>query len=140
MKLFPRAAAFVLLLSLLPWALSAEQPLPESLPDFSLIDSNLEKLESLITDTLNNSETLNQQLADLNLALSESELSTREQEALLKELRTQVNEMSATYRTLSDLSKKYEASSKFWRNFTLIGIPAAVVISGLAVGLAVGLR
>jgi septal ring factor EnvC (AmiA/AmiB activator) len=134
MKFFPRSAAFVLCLSLLPWALFPQ----EYLPDFSSIDNNLEKLESLITDTLNNSETLNQQLADLNLALSESELSLQEQEALLKELRTQVNEQP--YRTLSLLSKKYETSSKFWRNFTLIGIPAAVVISALTVGLAVGLR
>jgi hypothetical protein len=50
-------------------------------------------------------------------------------------------------------SKKYEASSRFrepeprlkaevphLRNFTIIGIPAAVVISGLTAGLVVGLR
>jgi hypothetical protein len=37
-------------------------------------------------------------------------------------------------------SKKYEASSRFWKNFTLIGIPAAVIISGLTAGLVVGLR
>jgi hypothetical protein len=37
-------------------------------------------------------------------------------------------------------SKKYEASSRFWRTFTVIGIPAAVIISGLTVGLVMGLR
>jgi septal ring factor EnvC (AmiA/AmiB activator) len=57
----------------------------------------------LIVDTLNNNETLNQQLADLSQVLSERELSIQEQEKLLTELRTQFSEMSATYRTLSAL-------------------------------------
>jgi methyl-accepting chemotaxis protein len=91
----------VLLLSPSPWALSAEPPAPESSPDFSSIDNNLEKLENLITDTLDNSETLTQQLEDLNQVLSEREQSLNEQEQLLAELRIQFNEMSETYRTLS---------------------------------------
>jgi septal ring factor EnvC (AmiA/AmiB activator) len=136
----PLFVVVVFLLSPSPWAFSAEPPPPESLPDFSSIDSNLEKLENLITDTLNNNETLTQQLEDLNQALSEREQSLYEQEQLLMELRTQFNEMSETYKTLSSLSKKYEASSRFWKTFTIIGIPAAVVISGLTVGLVMGLR
>jgi methyl-accepting chemotaxis protein len=67
----------------------------------SIDNNNLEKLESLISDTLNNSETLTQQLTDLNEILSERELSIQEQEKLLTELRTQFNEMSETYKTLS---------------------------------------
>jgi septal ring factor EnvC (AmiA/AmiB activator) len=89
----------VLLLSLLPWALSAQ----ESSPDFSSIENNLEQLESLIEDTLNTNETLTKQLADLNLILNEKELLIDEQEALLTELQTQLNGMSETYKTLSSL-------------------------------------
>jgi hypothetical protein len=72
--------------------------------------------------------------------LSEREQSLQKQEQLLTELRTQFNEMSKTYKTLSASYAKSEASSRFWKNFTLIGIPAAVVISGLTAGLVVGLR
>jgi hypothetical protein len=32
--------------------------------------------------------------------------------------------------TVSDLSAKYEKSSKFWRTFTLIAVPAAALLSG----------
>jgi hypothetical protein len=67
--------------------------------------------------------------------LSEREVSIAAQESLLTELRQQLNEMSQTYKALSDLSVKYERSSRFWRTFTLIGIPAAALLSGLAVGL-----
>jgi hypothetical protein len=94
----------------------------------------------LIVDTLNSSEELNQQLADLSQVLSERELSIQEQEKLLTELRTQLNEMSVTYKTLTQYSKSLEASSRFWKNFTIIGIPVAAVISGLTVGLMMGLK
>jgi len=47
--------------------------------------------------------------------------------------------MSRIYREQSDLSASYERKSRFWKRFTLIGIPAAVVISGLVTGLVVGL-
>jgi hypothetical protein len=30
----------------------------------------------------------------------------------------------------SDLSAKYEKSSKFWRTFTLIAVPVAALLSG----------
>jgi septal ring factor EnvC (AmiA/AmiB activator) len=93
-----------------PWALSAQ----ESLPDFSSIDSNLERLETLITDTLNSSETLTQQLADLDQILNEKEQSLYEREQLLTKLRTQFNEMSETYKTLSASYAKSEANSRFW--------------------------
>jgi F0F1-type ATP synthase membrane subunit c/vacuolar-type H+-ATPase subunit K len=42
--------------------------------------------------------------------------------------------MSETYKTQSALSKKYARSSKFWKTFTLVGIPTAAVISGVVVG------
>jgi hypothetical protein len=45
---FPLSAVFAFLLLPSSWGLCAQ----EFSPDFSSIDSNLEKLESLITDTL----------------------------------------------------------------------------------------
>jgi septal ring factor EnvC (AmiA/AmiB activator) len=107
---FLLSAVFVLSLSLLPWGLSAQG----SPPDFSSIDSNLEELENLITNTLNNSETLMRQLEDLSLTLNERERLISEQENLLTELQKQLHEMSETYRTLSQYSKSLEAKSKFW--------------------------
>jgi hypothetical protein len=147
---FLLSAVFCLFLLLLPWGLCAQDLSSE----FSSIDSNLEKLESLIIDTLNTSETLTTQLEYLNQVLNEREQSLNEQEALLQELKTQLSGMSETYRTLSSLSKKYEISSKFWepeprpewaevpllQTFTAIGIPAAALISGLTVGIVMGLR
>jgi septal ring factor EnvC (AmiA/AmiB activator) len=132
---FLLSAVSVLLLSLLPWGLSAQA----SSPDFSSIDGNLEELENLIADTLNNSEALTRQLEDLSLNLNERERLITEQESLLTELQSQLHAMSETYKTLSSSSKKYEANSKFWRTFTIIGIPAAL-ISGLTIGLLVGGR
>jgi hypothetical protein len=41
--------------------------------------------------------------------------------------------MSEIYKKQSALSAKYAQNSKFWRTFTLIGIPAAAVISGVVV-------
>jgi hypothetical protein len=38
--------------------------------------------------------------------------------------------MSETYRTQSALSAKYEESSRFWKIFTLIAVPAAALLSG----------
>jgi septal ring factor EnvC (AmiA/AmiB activator) len=133
---FPLSAVFALLLLPSSWGLCAQ----ESSPDFSSIDSNLEKLESLIADTLSTSETLTAQLEGLSLTLNEKEQLLDEQENLLKELRKELNGMSETYRTLSSLSKKYESSSRFWRTFTIIGIPAAALISGLTVGIVTGVR
>jgi septal ring factor EnvC (AmiA/AmiB activator) len=133
---FPSRAVFALLLLPFSSALYAQ----ESSPDFSSIDSNLEKLENLITDTLNTSETLTAQLEDLSLTLNERERLIDEQENLLRELRKELAGMSETYRTLSSSSKKLEASSKFWRTFTAIGIPAAALISGLTVGIVMGTR
>jgi hypothetical protein len=43
--------------------------------------------------------------------------------------------MSETFQKQSDLSAKYERSSKFWKTFTLIGIPVTAVISGGVVAL-----
>ena len=56
-----------------------------------------------------------------------------ERESLLQNLQTRLNAMSETYRKQSALSAKYEKSSKFWRTFTLIGIPTAAIISGVVV-------
>ncbi|MDR1174386.1 MAG: hypothetical protein LBK83_02785, partial [Treponema sp.] len=97
---FPLSAVFALLLLLSSWGLCAQ----ESSPDFSSIDSNLEKLESLIADTLNTSEALTTQLEDLSLTLNEREQLIDEQENLLRELRKELAGMSETYRTLSSSS------------------------------------
>ncbi|MDR1893992.1 MAG: hypothetical protein LBQ61_04765, partial [Spirochaetales bacterium] len=51
-------------------------------------------------------------------------------ENLLKDLQARLNEMSETYRTQSALSAKYEKSSRFWKTFTLIAVPAAALLSG----------
>jgi hypothetical protein len=103
----------------------------------SSIYGNLDALESLITDTLSNSETLTRQLSNLQQNLTEQErlLTEREnsiaaQESLLAELRQQLSEMSQTYKAQAALSAKYERSSRFWRTFTLIGVPVAVLLSG----------
>ncbi|MDR2134995.1 MAG: hypothetical protein LBO76_00065, partial [Treponema sp.] len=54
-------------------------------------------------------------------------------ESLLKDLQARLTEMSETYRTQSALSAKYEKSSRFWKTFTLVGIPTAALLSGLLV-------
>jgi septal ring factor EnvC (AmiA/AmiB activator) len=101
MSPFLRSTACFLLVSLSSSALFAQ----EQSPDFSSIDRNLEALETLISDTLSNSETLTRQLQDLQQNLTEQEriLSEREtsiaaQESLLRELRQQLSEMSQTYK------------------------------------------
>jgi septal ring factor EnvC (AmiA/AmiB activator) len=108
-----------------------------SAPAFSAINENLDALESLISDTLSNSETLTRQLSNLQQNLTEQEqlLTEREnsiaaQERLLAELRRQLSEMSQTYKEQSALSAKYERSSRFWRTFTLIGVPVVALLSG----------
>ena len=111
---------------------------PAALPqDFSSIDSDLQRLETLITNTLSNTEEQQKLLEDLRKNLDESgnliesyETTIAGQENLLRTLQTRLTEMSEIYRTQSSLSAKYEASSKFWKTFTLIGIPAAALLSG----------
>jgi septal ring factor EnvC (AmiA/AmiB activator) len=105
--------------------------------DFTSIERDLSALESLIADTLENSEEQQRQLEDLrkNLAESGALLGNYEniiagQEHLLKDLQTRLNEMSETYRMQSALSAKYERSSRFWRTFTLIAVPTAALLSG----------
>jgi len=58
------------------------------------------------------------------------ETTIKEQENLLKDLQTQLNAMSETFKTQSALSAKYERNSKFWRTFTIVAIPVTAVISG----------
>ena len=108
--------------------------------DFSSIEKDLEQLENLIADTLLNTERQQKQLEDLQQNLTESGklIGTYEsiidgQEKLLTELQIRLNEMSETYRMQSDLSAKYERSSKFWKTFTLIAIPVTALISGTVV-------
>jgi hypothetical protein len=48
----------------------------------------------------------------------------------LRDLQTRLSEMSEIYKMQSDLSRKYERKSKFWRTFTLIAIPSAALLSG----------
>jgi septal ring factor EnvC (AmiA/AmiB activator) len=105
--------------------------------DFSSIDKDLSALESLILDTLENSEAQQKQMEDLRKNLAESgellrnyETIIAERERLLKDLRERLAEMSETYRMQSSLSAKYEKSSRFWKTFTLIAVPAAALLSG----------
>ena len=122
----------LLLLSASFWALPAQ--------GFSSIDKDLELLESLIADTLANSEEQQKLLEYLKKNSSESEILIAERESiiaeresLLQDFQIRLNEMSEIYRTQSALSAKYARSSKFWRTFTVIGIPAAAAISGVSV-------
>jgi DNA repair exonuclease SbcCD ATPase subunit len=120
------------------WSLlSSQAALPQ---DFSSVDSDLQALENLINDTMSNMEEQQKLLEDLRRSLSESghlienyERIMSERELLLQNLQARLNEMSETYRKQSALSAKYERSSKFWKTFTLIGIPAAALISGIVV-------
>jgi chromosome segregation ATPase len=104
--------------------------------DFSTIDSQLEELESLINDTIACNEALEKQLQDLKENLAKQEQISFErgnsiagQDGLLKKLRSELGEMSETYKAQSDLSAKYEKSSRFWKIFTLLGIPLAILFS-----------
>jgi chromosome segregation ATPase len=105
--------------------------------DFSSLNEDLSALESLIQDTLRNSEEQQKQLDDLRKNLAESgelirsyETIIAERESLLKDLQERLAEMSETYRKQSSLSAKYEKSSRFWKTFTLIAVPAAALLSG----------
>jgi hypothetical protein len=51
------------------------------------------------------------------------------QESLLTALREQLNELSQIYREQSALSERFERSSKFWKTFSIIGLPAAALLS-----------
>ena len=116
-----RLPALCLISLLLSFPLYSQEP--------PSIYDNLDKLESLLLDTLSNSETQSRQLDDLSRTLAENEQILHEREQLLTDLRTQLTAMSETFQKQSDLSAKYERSSKFWKRFTLIGIPVTAVIS-----------
>jgi uncharacterized membrane protein YccC len=120
----------IFVLPLLFLALSPALFAQESQPDLSAIDRQMEELQSLIDDTLNNEQQQMQRLDDLNLILAENERLLAERETLLQTLKTQLADLSETYKMQANLSRKYERSSKFWRTFTLVGIPAAILISG----------
>ncbi|MCL2066163.1 MAG: hypothetical protein FWG99_01710 [Treponema sp.] len=124
-----RFACFVISLLLFSPALYSQ--------DFSFVEEDLEQLENLITGTLLNMEEQQKLLEDLHRNLSESgnlietyENIITEQEKLLQAFQVRLNEMSETYRMQSALSAKYEKTSKFWRNFTLIAIPVTAILSG----------
>ena len=108
--------------------------------DFSSIDRDLETLENLIAGTLSSMEEQQKLLEDLRQTLAESgnliesyESIIAGREELLRNLQARLNEMSETYRMQSSLSAKYESRSKFWKTFTLIGIPSAALLSGTLV-------
>jgi septal ring factor EnvC (AmiA/AmiB activator) len=112
--------------------------------DFSSIDQDLAQLESLINDTLANTQEQQKQLEDLKKNLNASanliasyENTIKEQEKLLADLRKQLTAMSETYKMQSQLSAKYAQSSKFWRTFTIVAIPVTALVSGV-VGFALG--
>jgi chromosome segregation ATPase len=105
--------------------------------DFSSLDRDLSELETLIQDTLANSEAQQKQLEDLRQTLKESgeligtyESIIIERETLLRDLQTRLDALSEIYRKQSALSARYERSSRFWRTFTLIAVPTAAVLSG----------
>jgi len=125
--------------ALLFFCFSLSSPVAYS-QDFSSIDSDLQTLESLINDTIANTEEQQKLLDDLRANLNESgnliagyENIIQEQEKLLANLQARLNEMSETYRTQSLLSARYARSSKFWRTFTIVAIPVTAVISGTVV-------
>jgi recombinational DNA repair ATPase RecF len=128
-----RPAAFFLIFLLLSSPLcSQEAP--------SIYD-NLDKLENLLLDTLTNSEQQSRQLEDLNTTLAENEQILQEREQLLADLRTQLTSMSETFQKQSELYAKSERRSQFWKTFTLVGIPVAVVISaGVVAGILLAVR
>jgi len=104
---------------------------------FSSLDSDLQALENLILDTIINTEEQQRLLLDLRQNLNESgtliasyENIIAGQEILLKDLRQQLTELSETFRMQSSLSARYEQRLKFWRTFTLVGIPTVALISG----------
>ena len=108
--------------------------------DFSSVDNDLQQLEDLIHDTIANTEEQQKLLDNLRESLNESETliadyesRITEQEKLLTNLQAQLQAMSETYSRQSALSGRYEQRLRFWRNFTLIGIPATAIISGLFV-------
>jgi len=108
--------------------------------DFSSIDNDLQTLESLINDTLTNTQEQQKLLEGLkknldesgNLIANYSNIIT-EQENLLASLREQLDGMYETYRKQSALSARYAQSSKFWQTFTIIAIPVTALISGVVV-------
>ena len=90
--------------------------------DFSSIDQDLAQLESLINDSITNTQEQQKQLEDLKKNLTASanlidnyETTIKEQEILLASLREQLTAMSETYKTQSQLSARYAQSSKFWK-------------------------
>jgi septal ring factor EnvC (AmiA/AmiB activator) len=128
-------ALFCILFSLSSLALLAQ--------DFSSLDSDLQQLEDLILDTIATTQEQQKLLDNLRQSLNESgdliatyESIISEQETLLKNLQEQLTAMSETYRTRSQLSAKYDQRLRFWRNTTLIGIPAATLISAVVVRVA----
>ena len=108
--------------------------------DFSSIDQDLAQLESLINDSLANTQEQQKQLENLKQNLNASanliasyENTIKEQETLLADLRKQLTAISETYKMQSQLSARYAQSSKFWKTFTIVAIPVTAVISGVVV-------
>ena len=108
--------------------------------DFSSVDQDLQQLEALIKDTIANTEPQERLLHDLRESLQESESiianyesRIQEQEILLQNLQAQLQAMSETYHQRSTLSGKSEQRLKFWKTFTIVGIPTTAVISGVVV-------
>jgi septal ring factor EnvC (AmiA/AmiB activator) len=120
--------------------------LPQAAPsqDFSSIDSDLQQLQNLINDTLRNTEahetllqTLKQNLDESGQLIESYETTIAGQEKLLKDLQKHLDELSVIYKMQAALSAKYAKSSKFWKIFTLIAIPATAAISaGVVWGIA----
>ena len=108
--------------------------------DFSSVDQDLQLLENLIKDTIANTEQQERLLHDLKTSLTESEILIADyesrihnQEQLLMNLQAQLQAMSETYQMQSRLSTGYDQRLRFWRTFTLVGIPVTALISGLVV-------
>jgi len=106
--------------------------------DFSSIDQDLAQLESLINDSITNTQEQQRQLEALKQNLNASaelianyENTIKEQETLLASLREQLTVMSETYKMQSALSARYAQSSKFWQTFTIVAIPVTAIVSGV---------
>jgi hypothetical protein len=79
---------------------------------------------------------LKKNLAESEALIRSCESIIAERENLLRDLQERLNKMSETYRKQSSLSARYEKSSRFWKTFTLIAVPAAALLSsGLVLAL-----
>jgi hypothetical protein len=113
-----RPAVFVLLLLPSSWALYAQK----SPPNFSVLDNNPEKLENLIADTLNTSETPTVQLEDLNLTPNERAVNRRARE-LVEGAGRNVGNPQDTLLLIKEIRSRLRVPEDFYGNRDTDGGP-----------------